>query len=112
METSQEPPPDLAIYLGLQGFEVESIEIVEAPTPTKSGRRIKAIHLRRRSGLHVCPDCGRGHREGLFEEFERIRFARSKPSIVRGATCSSTICISENRLWLLRSSRWNAVRST
>ena len=74
METSQEPPPDLAIYLGLQGFEVESIEIVEAPTPTKSGRRIKAIHLRRRSGLHVCPDCGRGHREGLFEEFERIRF--------------------------------------
>ncbi len=31
METSQEPPQDLAIYLGLQGFEIESVEIVDAP---------------------------------------------------------------------------------
>jgi transposase len=74
METSQEPPQDLAIYLGLQGFEVESVEIVEAPWQTDPGRRIKVVHLLRRSGLHGCPECGKGHAEGLFEEFERTRF--------------------------------------
>ena len=31
MATSQEPPQDLAIYLGLQGFEIEPVEIVETP---------------------------------------------------------------------------------
>lgn len=74
METSQEPPQDLAIYLGLQGFEVESVEIVEAPRPVEPGRRIKVVHLLRRSGLHLCSACGKGHREELFEEFQRIRF--------------------------------------
>ena len=74
MATSQEPPQDLAIYLGLQGFEIESVEIVETPRRTDPGRRIKVVHLLRRSGLHGCPECGKGHAEGLFEEFERIRF--------------------------------------
>jgi transposase len=73
MGTSQEQPQDVAIYLGLQGFEVESVGIVEAPRPGEPGRRIKVVHLLRRSGCHVCPDCGRGHPEGLFEEFERTR---------------------------------------
>ncbi len=71
---SQEPTQDLAIYLGLQGFEVESVEIVEAPSLWEPGRRIKLVHLLRRSGLHLCSECGKGHQEGLFEEFERIRF--------------------------------------
>ena len=74
METSQEPPQDLAIYLGLQGFEVESIEIIEAPRLSECGRRIKLVHLLRRSGFHACSGCGKGHQDGLFEEFERIRF--------------------------------------
>lgn len=74
MGTSQEPPQDLAIYLGLQGFGVESVEIVEASRGFDAGRRIKVVHLLRRSGLHVCSECGKGHRESLFEEFERIRF--------------------------------------
>ena len=74
METSQEPPQDLAMYLGLQGFEIESVEIIDAPRRLDPGRRIKVVHLLRRSGLHVCSGCGKGHREGLFEEFERTRF--------------------------------------
>jgi len=74
METSQEPPQDLAIYLGLQGFDVESVEVVGAPRLGAWGRRIKLVHLLRRSGRHTCPDCGKGHWEGLFEEFERVRF--------------------------------------
>ena len=74
MQTSQEPPQDLAIYLGLQGFDVESMEVVSAPRLGALGRRIKIIHLLRRTGRHTCPDCGKTHWEGLFEEFERIRF--------------------------------------
>lgn len=73
MERSQEPPQDLAIYLGWQGFEVESVELLQAPRPSEPGRRIKVVHLLRRWGRHRCPECGKGHREGLFEEFERIR---------------------------------------
>jgi transposase len=74
VETSQEPPQDLAIYLGLQGFEIESVEIVDAPWRMDPGRRIKVIHLLRRSGLHLCSECEKRHPEGLFEEFDRIRF--------------------------------------
>jgi transposase len=74
MEMSQEPSQDLAIYLGLQGFEVESVEIVDAPCRRDRGRRIKVIHLLRRSGLHLCSECAKGHAEGLFEEFDRVRF--------------------------------------
>jgi transposase len=74
METSQEPPQDLATYLGLQGFEAESVEIVDAPRVSDPGRRIKVVFLLRRSGLYICPECGKGHAEGLFDEYERIRF--------------------------------------
>jgi transposase len=74
METSQEPTQDLAIYLGLQGFKVEAVDVVQAPSVWEPGRRIKVVRLRRRSGLHHCSECDQGHRQGLFEEFERIRF--------------------------------------
>jgi transposase len=74
MARSQEPPQDLAFYLGLQGFDVESVEVVEAPSLWKPARRIKVVHVRRCSGLHYCSECGKGHRQGLFEEFEPIRF--------------------------------------
>lgn len=67
---NQEPPHDLAVYLGLQGFEVEAIEITE----DRVGRKIKVIHLLRYDGRHICPDCGKKHRQGLFDEFERTRF--------------------------------------
>ena len=64
---------DLAIYLGLQEFEVRWVEI-EA-----SRRRgpIKVLSLARCSGTHRCPDCGREHAAGLFEEAEAVRFRDS-----------------------------------
>lgn len=67
---NQNERDDLAIYLGLQDFEVALVEI-EA-----SRRRgpIKVLSLVRHSGSHRCPDCGREHDDGLFEEAESIRF--------------------------------------
>jgi transposase len=67
---NQNERDDLAIYLGLQEFEVALVE-VEA-----SRRRgpIKVMSLARRSGFHRCRDCGREHAEGLYEEAESIRF--------------------------------------
>jgi transposase len=66
----QEPPHDLAFYLGLQGFEVEEVEVTE----DRHGGKIKVVHLLRYGGWHICPDCGKKHRQGLFDEFERARF--------------------------------------
>jgi hypothetical protein len=60
----------LAIYLGLQEFEVT---LVEVEFSRRRRQRIKVVHLARRSGTHRCPDCGREHASGLFEEAEAIR---------------------------------------
>ena len=67
---SQDRRDDLAIYLGLQGFEVEGVAVVMPPR----GPAIKVIGVRRCSGLYRCPDCGRGHEAKLFSESEPIRF--------------------------------------
>ena len=67
---NQDGRDDLAIYLGLQDFEVTRVEVERS---RRRGRPIKVIHLARRSGAHRCPDCGREHAEGLFEEAEAIR---------------------------------------
>jgi len=67
---NQNERDDLAIYLGLQDFEVALVE-VEA---SRRRGRIKVISLARRVGSHRCPDCGQAHAEGLFEEAEAIRF--------------------------------------
>ena len=67
---NQDGRDDLAIYLGLQDFEVTLVEVERS---RRRGRPIKVIHLMRRSGAHRCPDCGREHAEGLFEEAEAIR---------------------------------------
>ncbi len=61
---------DLAIYLGLQDFEVT---LVETEVSRRRGR-IKVLYVGRRSGTHRCPDCGREHAAGWFEEAEAIRF--------------------------------------
>src|SRR5437867_55456 len=61
---------DLAIYLGLQEFEVT---LVEVETSRRRGR-IKVISLARHSGRHCCPECGQEHAEGLFAEAEATRF--------------------------------------
>ena len=67
---NQNERDDLAIYLGLQDFEVT---MVETEASRRRGR-IKVLSLARRSGSHRCPDCGRPHVEGLFEEAAAIRF--------------------------------------
>ena len=67
---NQNERDDLAIYLGLQDFEVT---LVEVETSRRRGR-IKVLSLARRDGSHRCPDCGREHAEGLFEEAEAVRF--------------------------------------
>src|SRR5207245_7862900 len=64
---------DLAIYLGLQEFEVTLVEV-----ETSRGRgRVKVVSGARRSGTHRCPGCGREHATGLFEEAEAIRLRDS-----------------------------------
>jgi len=67
---NQNERDDLAIYLGLQDFEVQ---LVEGEQSRRRGR-IKVLYVRRESGTHRCPECGREHAEGLFEEAEAIRF--------------------------------------
>jgi transposase len=74
---SQELGDDLAVYLGLQGFRVESVAVVLEPSRRDPQRRIKLVRVARRSGLHHCPDCSRGHQRGLFDEAETIRFRDS-----------------------------------
>jgi transposase len=70
----QELPDDLVVYLGLQGFAVEFVGVLSAPRPDAPGRRIKVVHVSNRSGRHLCPDCGKHIRQGLFEEFEPVTF--------------------------------------
>ena len=67
---NQNGQDNLAIYLGLQDFEVT---LVETEASRRRGR-IKVLSVARRSGTHRCPDCGHEHRVGLFEEAEAIRF--------------------------------------
>jgi len=64
---------DLAIYLGLQDFEVTLVEV------ERSQRRgqVKVLSMARRSGTHRCPECGREHAVGWFAEAEAIRFRDS-----------------------------------
>src|SRR5437762_6447351 len=70
---NQNERDDLANYLGLQDFEVK---LVEVESSRRRGR-IKVLYLARRSGTHRCPECGREHAEGLFEEAEAIRLRDS-----------------------------------
>ena len=67
---NQEPFYDLSIYLGLQGFEVESVELVD----DKRHGRIKVIRIERFSGRHECSQCEKRHPRGLFDELRPVRF--------------------------------------
>ena len=48
---NQDGRDDLAIYLGLQDFEVTRVEVERS---RRRGRPIKVIYLARRSGAHRC----------------------------------------------------------
>jgi len=67
---NQNERDDLAIYLGLQEFEVRLVEI----EVSQRRGRVKVLSVARQSGTHRCPECGREHAAGLFEEAEAIRF--------------------------------------
>src|SRR2546426_9183438 len=70
---NQNERDDLAIYLGLQDFEVYRVEGEQS----RRRGRIKVLYVRRESGTHRCPECGREDAVGLFEEAEAIRFRDS-----------------------------------
>jgi len=70
----QEEHDDVVVYLGLQGFIVESVSIERAATPLEPGRRIKVVRIVHAGAWHVCPDCGKRHQRGLFSEFVPVRF--------------------------------------
>jgi len=63
-----------AVYFGLQGFEIEDVEILPRPTVGKPGRKAKVVTLRDVRGFHQCPKCGRRHRQGAFQESVPITF--------------------------------------
>ena len=67
---NQNERDDLAIYLGLQEFDVALMELEDS----RRRGRIKVLNLVRRGGKHRCPECGREHADALFEEAEAIRF--------------------------------------
>lgn len=56
---------------GLQGFEVREVEIEE---DRHHDRKVKIVRLRDLRKQHRCPCCGRGHREGVFQESEPRRW--------------------------------------
>ena len=66
---NQNERDDLAIYLGLQDFEVLLMELED----TRRRGRIKVLSLARRRGKHRCSECGREHAEALFAEAEATR---------------------------------------
>jgi transposase len=70
----QEEHDDLVLYLGLQGFVVESVTVERAAKPAAPARRIKVVRIVHAGAWHVCPDCGKRHERGLFSEFVPVRF--------------------------------------
>src|SRR5438034_9658279 len=70
---NQDRRDDLAIYLGLQDFEVTLVEV------ERSQRRgqVKVLSVARRSGTHRCPECEREHAVGWCAEAEAFRFRDS-----------------------------------
>jgi transposase len=70
---TQEPDDRLTTVWGLQGFQVERVEIEPGPTLAHPGRMVKVVHLADQRKNHRCPECGR-YRPGLFREAEPRRW--------------------------------------
>lgn len=66
---NQEPSDDLSFYLGLQGFDVMSTELVA----DERHDVVKVVRIERHSGQHQCSECGKRHMRGLFDEFRPVR---------------------------------------
>lgn len=65
---NQERDDCVATYLGLQGFKMVAVDLVEH---ARRGR-VKVVRVERRDGQHECPQCGRRHAKALFAEQEPI----------------------------------------
>lgn len=72
---SQQGSPNAgALYLGLQGFVPEDVEIRSWSPNGGKKRMIKMVTIRDQRGYHQCRICRRQHRRGLYQESEPIRF--------------------------------------
>jgi hypothetical protein len=65
---NQEPGDCVATYLGLRGFAVVAVELVQHP----QRGWVKLVRIERQDGQHKCPECGRRQAAGLFAEREPI----------------------------------------
>lgn len=70
----QEQCEVLRTLLGLQGFRVKEVEIEDVLGSDGRCRPVKRIFLEDERRGHRCPDCGKAHREGLFQETEERRW--------------------------------------
>jgi transposase len=70
----QEHLKGLKLIWGLQGFSVQDVEIEQVSRADGRLRLVKRIFLRDERKTHLCPECGRAHREGLFQETEERRW--------------------------------------
>jgi transposase len=70
----QEHVEVLRTVWNLQGFDVVEVEI--EPVAEGTGKRclIKQIRIEDRRRFHQCPQCGKDHEEGLFQETEERRW--------------------------------------
>jgi transposase len=66
-----------AVYFGLQGFEVEDVEILPQPTVAKPARKVKVVTVRDLRDYHQCRKCRRRHQQGAFQESVPIMFRDS-----------------------------------
>jgi len=70
----QEQDEVLRTLWSLQGFSVREVEIEEIVESNGNRRWVKRIHVQDERRVHHCPDCGKGHRVGLFQEAEERRW--------------------------------------
>lgn len=63
-----------ALVLGIQGFQIDGVEVRSWPTAANPDARLKVVTLRDLRGYHKCRECGQVHAKGAFQESEPIWF--------------------------------------
>jgi transposase len=66
----QEQQEALRKIWSLQGFSVREVEIEGIGEPDGRHHLVKRIFVQDERKFHYCPECGKAHREGLFQEAE------------------------------------------
>jgi len=70
----QERDEVLRTLWGLQGFRVREVELARVVGSDGRTRVVKRIFVEDERRVHHCPECGKAHREGLFQETEERRW--------------------------------------